>query len=162
MPAPAINVGTKFSVFDGLHIVYVPVIVAATLIPTRAEIDAGDDLTTEISSWDGFMIDPQTIDTPSLARFVGNIPGRIQITAGVLTMYTDQDGDDVGDILPTGTSGFILWMDQGDVAAKTMDVWPVRVNRLSKERSMENATLWKVAFTHNQLPVEGITIPAHA
>ena len=137
-------------------------IASDTLVPTRAEIDAGTDLTTEIASWEGFAIEPQTIETPSLARFVGNIPGRINITAGTLNLYADRGADDVRDVLPDGTTGFILWMDSGDTPGDTMDVWPVRVNRLSKVRSMENATMLRAAFTHNQLPVENVTIPAAA
>lgn len=159
MPATALNVGEKFSALDGLHLVFVPVVAAFPAAPTRLEINAGTDLTTEVSSWEGFEMDPQTIETPSLARFTGSIPGRINITSGVLNMYADRGGDDVRDVLPDGTTGFVVFMDQGDVATKSMDVWPVRVNRLSKVRSMEAATMLKVAFTHNVLPVENLVIP---
>lgn len=160
MPATPLNVGEKFSALDGLEVVFVPVIAAFPAAPTRTEINAGTDLTTEISSWEGFEIDPQTIETPSLARFVGNIPGRINITAGTLNLYADRGADDVRDVLPDGTTGYILWMDSGDTPTDAMDVWPVRVNRLSKVRSMEAATMLRVAFTHNTLPVENLVIPA--
>jgi hypothetical protein len=160
MPATALNVGEKFSALDGLHLLFLPVVAAFPAAPSRAEINAGTDLTTEISSWEGFELDPQTIETPSLARFTGSIPGRINLTSGVLNMYADRGNDDVRDVLPDGTTGYIVFMDSGDVPTKKMDVWPVRVNRLSKVRSMEAATMLKVAFTHNELPREELTIPA--
>lgn len=160
MVAPALNVAEKFSALDGLHIVFIPVVAAFPAAATRVEINAGTDLTTEISSWEGFEMDPQTIETPSLARFTGSIPGRINITSGVLNIYADRGYDDVSDVLPDGTTGYLAFMDQGDVPTKKMDLWPVRVNRTSVVRSMEAATMLKVAFTHNELPSERLTIPA--
>lgn len=160
MPATPINIGERFSALDGLRLVFAPVVAASTLIPTRAEINAGTDLTTEVESWEGWTTEAATIETPSLARFVGNIPGRITIQPGMLQMYVDRGEDDIRDVLPVGTTGFLLFMDVGDVPTKKMDVWPVRVNMLATVRSMEAATLFRVAFTHNQLPAEQVTIPA--
>jgi hypothetical protein len=162
MPATPLNIAEKFSALDGLELVWLPLIAATTLIPTRAEIDAGTDLTTEIAGWDGFEVDPQDIETPSLARYTGTIPGRIQITPGVLRIYADRGADDARDILSDGTVGYLAWFDSGDVAAEKMDVWPVQVNRLSKARSMEDATLLSVRFSHPRLPVEDLTVPAYA
>lgn len=162
MAATPINIGERFSALDGMALVFVPVIAASDGIPTRAEINAGTDLTTEVESWEGWTTEAATIETPSLARFVGNIPGRITITPGVLQMYADRGQDDVRDILPVGTTGYMVFMDAGDTPGQKMDIWPIRVNMLAKVRSMEAATLLRVAFTHNQLPVEDATIPAAA
>lgn len=162
MPATPLNLTEKFSALDGLALVFVPVVASPSGVPTRAEINAGTDLTTEVEGWEGFEVEPGTIDTPSLARFTGTIPGRVTITPGVLRIYADRGADDVRDVLPDGTTGALVFMDNGDVPADLMDVWPVRVNRLSKVRSMEAATLLSVRFTHNQLPIEDVVIPAAA
>ena len=161
MPAEPLNVANKFSALDGLELVWIPVVAKLTE-PTRTEIDAGTNLTSEVAGWDGFEIDPQQIETPSLSRFTGTIPGRIQITPGVLRIYADRGGDDVRDLLADGTTGFLAWFDNGDVADELVDLWPVQVNRLSKVRSMEDATLLSVQFSHQQLPAENLTVPAYA
>lgn len=163
MPATPLSIPKPFSVLDGLELVWIPVIAdQTTLVPTRAEIDAGTDLSPAVAGWDGFEVDPQEIETPGLKRYTGTIPGTIQITPGVLSLYADKTGDDVRDVLPSGTTGFLAWMDQGDVAAQTMDVWPVQVNRLSKVRDMGSATMFSARFSHPRLPEEDIVIPAYA
>jgi hypothetical protein len=163
MPAAPLNIAEKFSALDGLELVWIPLIAdEATLIPTRAEIDAGTDITTEVAGWDGFEVDPGEIETPSLARYTGTIPGRVSITPGVLRIYADRGADDVREILPDGTIGYLAWFDNGDVAAELVDIWPVQVNRLSKVRSMEDATLLSVRFSHPRLPAEDLVVPAYA
>ncbi len=162
MPATPLNLTEKFSALDGLALVFVPVIAAANGIPTRAEINGGTDLTTEVEGWEGFEVEAGEIETPSVARFTGTIPGRISIEPGVLRIYADRGADDVANVLPDGTTGALVFMNNGDVPADLMDVWPVRVNRLSTMRSMEAATMYAVRFTHNQLPTERIAIPAAA
>lgn len=162
MPATPLVESDKFSALDGLALVWIPVIAAATRIPTRTEIDAGTDLTSEVAGWDGFEVDAGEIETPTLKRYSGTIAGRITITPGVLRLYADRGAEDARDILADGTAGYLAWMDSGDVAAELMDVWPVQVNKLSKVRSMEEATLIAVRFSHPSLPVEDITIPALA
>jgi hypothetical protein len=162
MVATPLNEGEQFSALDGLHIVFVPVIADGSGIPTRLEINAGTDLTTEVESWEGFEVTPEEIETPSLARFTGTIPGRVKIESGTLRLYADRGADDVRDVLPDGTTGAIVFMDVGDVATKLMDIWPVRVNKLSKVRSTEAATMLSVKFSHPRLPKEDAAIPAAA
>lgn len=160
MTATALNPAEQFSALDGLHIVFVPVIAAGTGIPTRTEINAGTDLTTEIEGWDGFEVDPQEIETPGLARYTGTIPGTIKINSGTLRIYADRGADDVRDVLPDGTTGALVFMDNGDTPADLMDIWPIRVNKISKLRSTDAATRLSIKFSHPRLPVEDATIPA--
>lgn len=164
MPAEPLAIAEKFSALDGLELVWIPTIAdVAGLVATRPEIDGGVDLTDEVIGWDGFNVDPQEISTPGLNRFQGSIPGLIQITSGVLRLYADrQGGEDAGTVLADGTTGYLAWMDNGDVATEKMDVWPVQVNRCQKVRATDAATMWEVRFSHPRLPVEGITIPAYA
>lgn len=168
MPATPLNAAARFSALSGLEIVYVPVVAASTGIPTRAEIDAGTDLTSEVMEWSGFTVTSQTIDTPDLTRFVGKIPGRIESEDSQLMIYADRGGDDVRDVLPRDTVGFLVWLDDGDTAAgatppaKLMDIFPVQVNSLAKVRSMEAATMLRIDMSMTRIPVEDVPVPAQA
>jgi hypothetical protein len=162
MAATPLNPAERFSALGSLEVVFVPVIAAADGIPTRAEIDAGTDLTTEIAEWEGFLVQSETIDVPDLTRYTGTIPGRITVEPGQLSIYADRGAVDVRTVLPRDTTGYILLMDNGDTPTDLMDVWPVQVRSLAKVRSMEAATLLQAAFSHPRLPVEDATIPAAA
>lgn len=160
MPATSINEGEAFSALDGMEVLFLPVVAAGTDIPTRAEIDAGTDLSVAIESWEGFDVEAGEFERKGLARFSGSIPGRITITSGTLTFFADRGGDDVADVLPDGTTGAIVFMPTGDVPADRMSVWPVRVNRLTELFNMEGPNTLRVKFTHPRLPKERIAIPA--
>jgi hypothetical protein len=160
MPATPLNTAERFSALSGLEVVFVPTIASTSGAATRAEINAGTDLTSEIMEWEGFTTTTETIDTPDLTRFVGKIPGRITAEDSSITMYADRGGDDVRDVLPRDTIGYLLWMDSGDTPSAKMDVYPVQVNSLSKVRSMDNATVLNVSVSMTRIPWEDIVIPA--
>lgn len=159
MPATPLGVAERFSALSGLEIVFVPVITSATGAATRAEINAGTDLTSEIMEWEGFTTTTETIETPDLTRFVGKIPGRISAEDSSITMYADRGGEDVRSVLPRDTIGYLLWMDSGDTPASKMDVYPIQVNSLSKVRSMDNATVLTVSVSMTRIPFEDVVIP---
>ena len=160
MTAQALNTAERFSALNGLEIVFIPSIAATNGTPTRAEIDAGTDLTTEVMEWEGFSTTTETIETPDLTRFVGRIPGRISAEDSSITMYADRGGDDVRDILPRDTIGFLLWMDSGDTPAALMDVYPMQVSSLVKVRSMDAATVLRADISMTRIPFEDVVIPA--
>lgn len=161
MPATPLNPAERFSALQGLEIIFVPTI-ANTASPTRVEINAGTDLTTEIVEWEGFTTVTETIATPDLTRFVGSIGGRITAEDSSITLYADRGGDDARTILARDTIGYLLWMDSGDTATEKMDIFPVQVNSLTKVRSTENATVLRVSVSMTRIPVEDVTIPAAA
>src|SRR5690606_20058265 len=100
------------------------------------------------------------IETPDLTSFVAKIPGRVTAEDSSLTLYADADEDDVRDILPRGTRGYLLWMDQGDSPGKSMDIYPIEVTSLTKVRFMDSATVLRVDVSMTQVPVNDVTIPA--
>ena len=161
MPATPLNPAERFSALQCLEVVFVPAIADPENV-TRAEIDAGTDLTSEIMEWSGFTTATETIETPDLTRFVGKIGGRITAEDSSITLYADRGGDDVRDILPRDTIGFLLWMDSGDTPGAYMDVYPIQVNSLTKVRSMDAATVLRVDMSMTRVPVEDVTIPPHA
>lgn len=165
MVAPKLNETERYSALDGFEVVYCPVVAAATGIPTRAEINAGTDLTTEIEGTEGWDVEATEITMPSLRRFEGSHPGKLTVPPSQLRIYADRGGDDVADILPDGTLGSIIIFPTGDrvaTPAARMNIWPIRVNRLTELNSTEAVSMYRVMFTHRTLPIERVPVPAPA
>jgi hypothetical protein len=43
-----------------------------------------------------------------------------------------------------------------------MNVWPIRVNRLTELNSTEAVSMYRVTYTHRGLPLERLPVPAPA
>jgi len=163
MPALPIPKSTRFYTVGRTQCYFLPTIAASTLIPTRTELDAGTDLTREIAEMDGWSTESEKIDTPDMvSRFVSSIPGAITAEDSSISFYADEGSEDAREVFPRDTAGYIIWMDSGDVAGSTMDIYPVQVASAPKVRSMDEATLIRVDFNITQEPVENVVIPAHA
>jgi hypothetical protein len=141
---------------------FLPSIAAANLTPTRAEITAGTNLTGEVADLAGWSVTGGEIDTPDLgSTFTDKIPGKTSVDDSSLTFYADEAGNDVRDVLPRGTTGFIVIMDGGDVAGRPADVFPVRVRSVPKIRSAgEDSARLTVSFSITAEPAEDVAIPA--
>lgn len=161
MAATPITQATRYFA-AGISKCYFVSTIADYSAPTRAELDAGTDLSPEIAAIEGWMVTGSAIDTPDLAtRYTGNIPGRTSSEESNITFYASQDGVDVRAELPRDTSGFIVWMDGGDVDGNFMDVFPIRVMSNTQQRSIEDeAARRQVAFSIPREPAEGVAIPA--
>ncbi|MBW0088233.1 hypothetical protein I4I73_03260 [Pseudonocardia sp. KRD-184] len=160
MAATPLNAAERFSALNGLEVVFIPVVAAYPDAPTRIEIDAGTDLTTEIESWSGFTTTSETIETPDLTRFVGKIAGRVSAEDSSLNIYADRGGDDVRDVLPRDTLGFLAFMDEGDTPTSKMDLYPIQVLSCEKVRSMDAATMLRVDCSMTRIPTYDLVIPA--
>jgi hypothetical protein len=160
----AIPTSTRFYTVGRTKCHFLPTIAAANMIPTRAEITAGTDLTGEIAEFEGWSTTSETIDTPDMvSRFVSRIPGAITAEDSSLSFYASTDSNDARSIFPRDTTGFIVWMDSGDVPTTgKMDIYKVNVASAPKVRSMDSATLIRVDFTVTDEPVENAAIPAAA
>lgn len=141
---------------------WIPTIASADMVPTRVEMDAGTDLSSEIAALDGWVVEGSEIETPDLGSlFTGKIPGRTNAEDCSLTFHADQAGDDVRTLLPRGEEGYIMWCDGGDVAGNLADVFPVRVMSNSAQRSVEDENARRlVQFSVSREPAESVTIPA--
>lgn len=130
--------------------------------PSRAELNAGADLSKDIADISGWMVSGAKIDTPDLnSRFVSNIPGLTQADESSITFYASDDGDDVRDLMPRDEDGFIVWLDGGDVAGRLMDVFPVRVLSVGKTRSMgAEAARLVIQYAITSEPAENVIIPS--
>lgn len=129
--------------------------------PTRSELNGGTDLTGEIADFSGFTVSAEEIETPDMnSLFTSKIGGRTAAEDSSLTMYGDRNGDDVTDLLQRGDDGFVVWLDGGDTAANKMDVYPVRVRSISRQRSISDAARVLLEFSVTSEPAEGVAVPA--
>lgn len=163
MATSAITASTRFFQPEISKCYYVPTI-ADTTAPTRTEMDAGTDLTGEISDINGWMVQSNQIDTPDLGtRFVAQITGRTSAPSSSITFYGSSDGADVRDVLPRDTTGYILWLDGGDTEDEPMDVFPVKVSSVGKQRGTgDTAFKLEIQFAITDEPQEDVSIPAAA
>ncbi|RBQ21622.1 hypothetical protein DP939_02615 [Spongiactinospora rosea] len=130
---------------------------------TRAEINAGTDLTREVAATEGWSTTGELIETPDGdSRFVARIPGKITADDSSITFYLDPSGVDARALFPRDTSGFIIRMPGGDIAGRLCDVFPARVTTATKLVNVgeEEAGRLQVAFAIVREPAEDIVIPA--
>lgn len=160
MPTPAIATSTRFFA-RGISKCYFLPSVAVKSAPTRAEMNAGTDLSPQFADVSGFSVTGNTIDTPDLATtFDSKISGTTSSEDSTLDLYADVAGVDVRVLLPRATTGFIMWLDGGDISGRKADVFPVTVVSNSQMRSMEDAGKRQVSFAVTSEPAESVTIPA--
>lgn len=152
---------TKRYIRPGISVVYYLPTAADYTALTRQELDGGTDLTAEISEVSGFNATSESVETPDWAsRFTSKVPGMISAEDSSITFYGSVDTDDVRAVLPRDTTGFIVFMDGGDVPTQSMDVYPVTVASLSKAKSNSDPVTIEVAFTITDEPAEDTEIPA--
>lgn len=160
MSATPITSATRYYRRDVTKVYWVPTI-ADKNAPTRAELDAGTDLSLEVGDMSGWQVKANVIETPSLgSQFDAKINGSITADDSSLTMYQSQDGTDARTLFPRGTNGFVVWMDEGDAVGNLMDVFPVRVLSAGKMRTLDDAAKIEVQFAVTSEPVENVSIPS--
>lgn len=162
MPPTAITASIRYF-RPGTTKVYWVTTMATYTTPTRSEINAGKDLSGEISEINGFQVTSASIDTPDLGtRFASKIPGRISADDSSISFYASSTGfTDARSVLPRDTTGFLVIMDAGDVTTTgRMDVYPCTVGSVPKMRSLEDPAQVQVQFYITRVPAEDIVIPA--
>lgn len=144
----------------GVTKVYFVASIATVTAPTRPELDAGIDLTRQVEAITGFQISAAEIATPDYASlFTSNIPGRTSVANSSLTIYVAKNGVDVRSTLARGTTGNIVMLDGGDVTGYKMDVFPVTVKSIPKQRGDTKALTVMVDFSFTAAPAEDVAIP---
>lgn len=130
--------------------------------PTRAEINAGSDISGEVAEVSGFTVSSNQIDTPDVNnRFRSKIPGPIEAEDSSLIIYADPSGTDARSLFPRDATGYIIRFDGGDVPGRKMSVFPVKVASQNKLMGTdEEAARIEIAFTITRVPAEDVTVPA--
>jgi hypothetical protein len=128
---------------------------------TRAEINAGIDLTNEIASITGLTVTSASTETPDLStRFTAKIPGRITADDSSISFYASSTSADVRTVLPRDTVGYIVHLPEGDVPTQKMDVFPAKVSSTVVDTTMEDPAQINIQFTITKIPALNLTIPA--
>lgn len=134
--------------------------------PTRAELEAGINLTAQVADYTGWALPADFVSTPDLgSRVVSQIPGTITLSDSTLVLYASRDSDDVRTVLPRDTTGFIVVMPEGDGPANgtpgtLMDVWPVTVASESDQGKSTDPAQRTVDFAMTAVPAINVDIPA--
>ncbi|WP_329492524.1 hypothetical protein OG618_37155 (plasmid) [Kitasatospora sp. NBC_01246] len=163
MSLPPLVPVEKYSRRGTSQFLFVPTIAALTMIPTRVEITAGNNLTAGIAEVNGWTAENQAIDVPDMSdTFDGTIPGSDKAADSSLTFYEDSTTNVTEELLKKGTTGFIVIFRKGDIPTnKSMDIFPVRVGSVQPAYSADNeAAKFTVNFSITSRPVQGAPVPA--
>jgi hypothetical protein len=141
--------------------------IANTGSPTRAEINAGTDLSPGIGTVNGFTLVNDQVDvTPIGSSFLTMLSTTLDPTSETceLIFYADIGGNDVRAVLAPGEAGFILLLPEGDVSGRLCEVWPVQVNAMYIEPGLGNISggtpgQIHVQFTITAQPEQNVIIP---
>lgn len=155
----------RFSRKGTTKIKFLDTIAATTYIPTRTELDAGQDITKKIAAIDGFSVENQAIETPDMeSTFDSEIPGSDKAENSTMSFYEDKDTSTLEEDLAKDTIGYLVFLRKGDVpASNSMDVFPVRVASNTPAYTVDNeAAKFMVKFSIFDEPVQGAAVPAAA
>jgi len=160
MPATPITASLRYW-RPGTTKVYFCSAIANKAAPSRAELNAGTDLSPEVAATSGFQPTREFQDAPDLAsEFVPQVSANLTVGESSISMYASSNSVDARSLLPRDTVGFIVWLDEGDVAGRKMQVFPVKVGSAAQERELGNVPVLVFTFATTSAPAENVTIPA--
>lgn len=134
-------------------------------VPTRAELDAGVDLSTILNDYKGFSVKSSQIDVVTLAsRTTGTIAGEKKPEDASIMLLMDQKGVDARVLIEEDNEGFIVWLFGGDKEGNIMDVWPVSCSAQVPMPSVKGnePDICDFQFACPTEPARNIAVPAPA
>jgi len=144
----------------GVRKVYWVPTMANYLAPTRAELNAGTDLSSEVASMSGWSVTSAAVDAPDMgSRFTSQVPGRLTSSSNDVVLYNSQNSADARSLLTRDTNGFIVLLWEGDVSGQKMDVFPVRVMAQAVDSTVEDPGKTTFSFAATKLPATNVAIP---
>ncbi len=160
MAAPPIAGSSRY-IPEGVTHFYFVAAIANYNSPTRAELNAGTDLTPEVANAGNWGITSNAVDAPDLATtFTAQIPGKVSVDGSTLDMYADSTSADVRTLLPRNTVGYIVKFPEGDIAARRMDIFPIKVGSQAKPTAFGNPSVISLVFYVTKNPTENAVVPA--
>lgn len=160
MAPPPLNPTRRYYPAGTRKCYYLPTC-ANYLSPTRAEMNAGVDLSGEIESVTGFSLTSAMVNVPDMgSRFVSQIPGALESSKNDITFYQDLNSQDVRQLFAIGVTGFIIMLWDGDIAGRLMDVFPIQVASVAPDPSVNKAGMLAVDYAPSAVPAIGVVIPA--
>jgi hypothetical protein len=172
VPTPLITASTRYMDIGVTKVYWIPTISAATLFPTRAEMNLGTDLTPEITDFSGWTLSAELIDTQNITSiFKTTIAGSVSAPECTMTFFTSKNGNDVRTLLFAGATGNIMFCDGGDVTGNKAEIWPTSIGTDSVIRIAggstgtasstitADASKILVQFVITKAPVQRVPIP---
>lgn len=160
MPATPLTPTLRYFPPGTRKVYWVPAI-GNYLAPLRSELNAGVDLSSEVSAMTGWSVTSAALDVPDMGtRFTSQISGRLTSATNDITCYTSVNSNDARTLLIRGTNGFIVLMWEGDVVGQKMDVFPVQVMAAAMDTTVENAGTCVFSFAATKIPASNLAIPA--
>ena len=162
MPPAPLNPTTRYFPPGTRKVYWVPTI-ANYLAPTRAEINAGTDLSAEIPTGGltGWSLAGSTVDVGDMgSRFTSTVPGRLTSATNSIDSYLDQGSNDIRTLLPRDTNGFVVCLWDGDIAGRRMDIFPARVITQAVDTNTEDPGKVSIQFAITKIPAINVAIPA--
>jgi hypothetical protein len=108
---------------------------------------------------DAELLDVQNIGTSYRVKIPGNLSSP---DSSSLTLYLSKNGVDARVLLGRGVSGFLMFLDGGDVVAYKAEVYPVTVASHAVMRTTGGTEASKVLirFAITAAPAQGVAVPA--
>lgn len=154
MPPTPLTKTTRFIPQGTSKYYWTPTIAAATGIPTRAELDAGTDLTGEVAAVAGFTTTGDQVDVPDAqSRFTKRVPGSVNPEDSSMTFYGSKTGADASTFFTRDQTGYVVMLDSGDTSGRPAESFPVTVVSVAKQREITSAFQVVVAFSITSDPV---------
>jgi hypothetical protein len=133
--------------------------IANTAAPTRGELDAGTDLSPQVTDSNGWSITGTTVASQSFVGTALNLPGPKTIDDSSLTMRLSKTSTDARTILTQDLACYIVVFPEGDVTGRKMDVFTVVVNAIPKSQGIADPATGTFQFAITALPNMRVTIP---
>lgn len=171
MPTPSIVASTRYFDVAVTRIYYLSLIASPLLVPTRAEMNAGLNLTPEIADLSGWVVGVEYFDTQNLNQvFRTKAPGIRTAPDSSLTLYTSKTGVDARATLFPGVTGFIMFLDGGDSVGNRAEVYPITIgsigilrntgNDVANSSSILSGSMVQIGFAITGTPNQAVTVPA--
>lgn len=136
--------------------------IANPAAPTRAELNAGTDLTGQIAAVNGFTPLANLVDvTPIGSQFINWLTTTVDPGSGgnEIILFAAANGNDARLVMPPGTTGFLVILPEGDVTGQYCEVWPAKVNVMYIDPAMETPGQIHFEYTITSGPSQNVTIP---
>lgn len=130
--------------------------------PTRAEINAGTNLSAQVAGIGGFALNNSPIATPDLATsFDSQIDGPDTTDNSSLNFYDDDASATIRTSQAKGTAGFILLFPYGDVPGKRCETWAVKSTGVNDQWGLDaTAAQFQVGYAITAKPSQNGVTPA--
>jgi hypothetical protein len=153
---------TDAFILRGIARVYIVPAVIVLTAPTRAEINAGTNVTSSVAGISGFAIENQIREVaPVGATFVEQSTGVNKVSGPCsLVLYEKKTTTTLRTAVAVGTGGFVILVPYGDVTGRRCEVWPTKVASLVPPWDFAGASVFRVVFAIRAAPTQNAVLPA--